>query len=46
MIPPAAAANAGAGSRKSNRSDTCAKDVGSLGCLKGSHFGQDRLQDK
>ena len=46
MIPPPAAAKAGAGSRKTDRADRCAKDVGSLRCLKGPFFGQDRLQDK
>ena len=46
MIPSPAAAKAGAGSRETDRADTCAKDVGSLRCFKGSLFGQDRFQDK
>ena len=46
MIPPPAAAKAGAGSRKTDRADMCAKDVSSLRCLKGSLFGQYMLQDK
>ena len=46
MIPPPADAKAGAGSRETDRADTCAKDVGSLRCLKGSLFGQDMLEDK
>ena len=46
MILPPAAAKAGAGSRKIDRADRCAKDVGSLRCLKGPFFGQDGLQDK
>ena len=46
MITPPATAKVGAGSRKTDRVDTCAKDVRSLRCLKGSRFGQNRLQTK
>ena len=46
MIPPPAATKAGAGSRKTDQADRCAKDIVSLRCLKGPFFGQDRLQDK
>ena len=46
MIPAPASAKAGAGSRETDRASTCAKDLGSLGCLKGSLFGHDRLHDR
>ena len=35
-----AAAKAGAGSRKTDRAETCAKDVGSLRCLQGRFFSK------
>ena len=35
MIPPQAAAKAGAGSRENDQADTCAEDVDRFRCLKG-----------